>query len=106
MKMRRIEDSDIEDEVTSYDVKKLILRVCNLEDDVLTNEIADDTELFTNGVGLDPMDAIDIMFALRDEFEMKMPQMLIDYKHNLNTVSKIVEYINEGRRKTKKEEQK
>ncbi len=51
------------------ELKKLIVRAANLED-VEPDEIKDDQPLFVEGLGLDSIDALELVVAIEKQFEV------------------------------------
>ncbi len=57
--------------VSNQDVKEMIITTLNLED-MDQSEIEDDTPLFKEGLGLDSVDAIELMVMLDNKFKIKL----------------------------------
>jgi acyl carrier protein len=57
--------------VSTNEVKEMIISVLNLED-ISPSDIADDSALFKDGLGLDSVDAIELMVMLDNKFKIKL----------------------------------
>ena len=58
-------------QATTADIKELIVRSLNLTD-VRPADIADEDHLFVEGLGLDSVDALELVVAIEKEFELKI----------------------------------
>jgi acyl carrier protein len=54
-------------------VKEVIIRELNLQD-TRPDDIADDVQLFGDGLGLDSLDALQLAMALEEHFDVKIPE--------------------------------
>jgi acyl carrier protein len=57
--------------VSTAEVKELVISTLNLED-MDPSEIQDDMPLFKDGLGLDSVDAIELMVMLDNKFKIKL----------------------------------
>ncbi|MDD3468209.1 MAG: phosphopantetheine-binding protein [Campylobacterales bacterium] len=57
--------------VSTTEVKELVINTLNLED-INPDEIQDDMPLFKEGLGLDSVDAIELMVMLDNKFKIKL----------------------------------
>ena len=83
--------------ITTQDVKEKIIAGLNLED-MSYNEIADDDALFNEGLGLDSVDAIELIVVLDNEYGIKFENMS-ELKDIFATVKSLTNYINENIKK-------
>jgi len=68
---------------TSERLKKLFIENLELREDVLSPEVT------LEGLGLDSLDKIEFMFAIEDEFKIKVPER--DVK--INTIQDLIDII-------------
>ena len=80
--------------ITTQDVKEKIIQGLNLED-MSHNEIADDDALFNDGLGLDSVDAIELIVVLDNEYGIKFENMS-ELKDIFATVESLTNYINQN----------
>jgi len=78
--------------VTTEDVKNKLITGLNLED-ILIDEIDDNDYLFTDGLGLDSIDAIELIIILDNEYGIKFDDMG-KVKDIFKTVQTLTDYIN------------
>ncbi len=83
--------------ITTQDVKEKIIAGLNLED-MSPNEIEDDDALFNEGLGLDSVDAIELIVVLDNEYGIKFENMS-ELKDIFATVESLTKYINENIKK-------
>ncbi len=57
--------------VSANEIKELIISTLNLED-IATSDIEDDAPLFRDGLGLDSVDAIELMVMIDNKFKIKL----------------------------------
>jgi acyl carrier protein len=82
--------------ITTQDVKEKIIIGLNLEE-MSYNEIADDDALFNEGLGLDSVDAIELIVVLDNEYGIKFENMS-ELKDIFATVQTLTNYINENKK--------
>lgn len=65
-------------------------------EDITADEITDDEEIFSeDGVGLDSVEALDLMAGVEKEFKVKIPKMNPDEtEKNFATVNALADYVN------------
>jgi acyl carrier protein len=80
--------------VTTKDVKEKIIAGLNLED-MSHDDISDDDALFNEGLGLDSVDAIELIVILDSEYGIKFENMS-ELKDIFATVQSLTNYINEN----------
>ena len=80
--------------ITTADVKDKIIAGLNLED-MSHDEISDDDALFNDGLGLDSVDAIELIVILDSEYGIKFENMN-ELKDIFATVQSLTDYINEN----------
>lgn len=56
---------------TTQEIKELIISTLSLEE-ITPSEIADDAALFRDGLGLDSVDAIELMVMIDNKFKIKL----------------------------------
>lgn len=66
-------------------VKEIIADQLNVSEDEITAEAS-----FSDALGADSLDLVELMIALEEEFEMTIPEEDID---KITTVGDVVEYI-------------
>ena len=72
-------------------LKRLLVEQLSLED-VLPEEIADDDELFGTGLGLDSLDAVEIVVLLQRNFGLEVKDME-QSREVFRTVNSLAEYV-------------
>lgn len=84
-------------EALKEELKHRIIEVLNLED-VSVEEIADDASLFGDGLGLDSIDALELIVLLDKQYGIKLadPKQGKAIFESINTMAA---YINENRTK-------
>ena len=80
--------------ITTQDVKEKIIAGLNLED-MSHDEIADDDALFNEGLGLDSVDAIELIVILDSEYGIKFENMS-ELKDIFATITTLTDYINKN----------
>ncbi len=80
--------------ITTQDVKEKIITGLNLED-MSHEDIADDDALFNEGLGLDSVDAIELIVILDNEYGIKFENMS-DLKDIFATITTLTDYINKN----------
>ncbi|KOR31059.1 hypothetical protein TI04_02825 [Achromatium sp. WMS2] len=61
-----------------------------------TNEIADDSPLFGSGLGLDSVDALEIVVAVEGEFNVSITDEDMQAFRSINTIVDFIELKQEG----------
>lgn len=72
-------------------LKRLLVEQLSLED-ILPEEIADDVELFGTGLGLDSLDAVEIVVLLQRNFGLEVKDME-QSREVFRTVNSLAEYV-------------
>lgn len=80
--------------ITTQDVKEKIITGLNLED-MSHEDIADDDALFNEGLGLDSVDAIELIVILDNEYGIKFENMS-ELKDIFATIRSLTDYINQN----------
>jgi acyl carrier protein len=80
--------------ITTDDLKKTLIVGLVLED-IDPSEIADDDPLFNEGLGLDSVDAIELVVILDNEYGIKFKDM-DEAREVFETVQILTDYINEN----------
>ena len=80
--------------ITTKDVKEKIIAGLNLED-MSHEDIADDDALFNEGLGLDSVDAIELIVILDSEYGIKFENMS-ELKDIFATITTLTDYINKN----------
>lgn len=83
--------------ITTEEVKEKIIVGLNLEE-MSHDEIADDDALFNEGLGLDSVDAIELIVILDNEYGIKFENMS-ELKDIFATVQSLTNYINKNIKK-------
>jgi len=76
---------------TRSTIKRLIVQSLNLEG-VIPESIADDQPLFGQGLGLDSVDALELLVALEKEFGMSLETHEVD-RSALASVASLARFI-------------
>ncbi len=82
--------------VTTQEVKEKIIAGLHLED-MSHDEISDDDALFNEGLGLDSVDAIELIVILDSEYGIKFENMS-DLKDIFATITTLTDYINKNKK--------
>jgi len=83
--------------ITTKALKQLLIEGLSLED-IDPSEIADDDQLFNEGLGLDSVDAIELIVILDNEFGIKFKDM-DEAKKVFTTIQLLTDYLNENAKK-------
>lgn len=83
--------------ITTEALKQLLIEGLSLED-IDPSEIADDDQLFNEGLGLDSVDAIELIVILDNEFGIKFKDMN-EAKKVFTTIQVLTDYLNENAKK-------
>ncbi len=78
--------------ITIENVKEVLISGLNLED-ITPDDIDDDSALFNEGLGLDSVDAIELVVILDNEYGIKFENMN-ELKDIFATVETLTDYIN------------
>lgn len=87
-------DSDMELEQIRSKLKKLLVRDLSLED-IAPEDIADDEALFGEGLGLDSLDAVEIVVILQRNWGLEIKDMEQGMKV-FASVDTLAQYIHEN----------
>ena len=79
-------------------VKEMLVRALRLK--ISPEDIKDDAPLFGEGLGLDSIDALELVLALEKEFGARIPDVAVG-KRVLVSVDGIVNFIKEEKRDEK-----
>ena len=79
-------------EAKTEEVKELIVRCLNLTD-VQPHEIEDDQPLFVEGLGLDSVDALEMVVAIEKEYDLRIEDKAIG-KDAFASVAALTTFIN------------
>ena len=83
--------------ITTDDLKKTLIEGLVLED-IDPSEIADEDPLFNEGLGLDSVDAIELVVILDNEYGIKFKDMDAA-KEVFSSVQILTDYINQNAKK-------
>lgn len=75
----------------SDSIKKRVIKVVCEELGVTENEVAD-TSVFTDDLGADSLDVVELVMALEEEFSLDIPDEDVS---NMKTVGDVVTYVEE-----------
>jgi acyl carrier protein len=76
-----------------YELKKQIIEELNLQD-IKPEDIIDDAPLFMEGLGLDSIDALELVVIMEKYHNVKIPDETVGRKV-LQSINTMVEYIQE-----------
>ncbi|MBW1973532.1 MAG: acyl carrier protein [Deltaproteobacteria bacterium] len=85
------------DDAFLKEVKQLIINRLKLED-ITPEEIEDDAPLFGEGLGLDSIDALELVVALEQNYNVSIPDAEVGRKV-FRSVKTIAQYIKENQPK-------
>lgn len=80
--------------VSTTEVKELVISTLNLED-MNPDEIQDDMPLFREGLGLDSVDAIELMVMLDNKFKIKLENAEVA-KEIFASINTLTSFINQN----------
>ena len=86
------------DDELRYELKKHIVQELNLED-IKPEDIQNDAPLFVEGLGLDSIDALELVVILEKFYGVKIPDEVVGRKA-LYSINTMVEYVREEQAKT------
>ena len=78
-------------------LKEQVIEVLNLED-MTPDDIVDDAPLFGEGLGLDSIDALELIVLLEREYGIKLSNPT-EGKQIFKSIASIADYVNKNRRK-------
>ena len=76
-----------------HELKRQIIQQLNLED-LKPEDIGDDVPLFVEGLGLDSIDALELVVILEKNYGVKIPDETVGRKV-LHSINAMVDYIDE-----------
>ena len=82
-----------------YTLKKQIIEELNLQD-LKPEDIQDDAPLFVEGLGLDSIDALELVVILEKYHGVKIPDEIVG-RRVLQSINTMAEYIEEQNSKSK-----
>ncbi|WP_440617529.1 phosphopantetheine-binding protein [Cysteiniphilum sp. 6C5] len=74
------------------ELKELIIDVLNLED-ITTEDIASDMQLFGDELGLDSIDALELGVALKKKYNIELNEDTDDVKKHFESVKTLAQFI-------------
>jgi len=80
--------------ISTTEVKEKLILGLNLEE-MTANEIDDNDALFNEGLGLDSVDAIELIVVLNTEYNVKFDNME-ELKTIFTSINTLTDYINEN----------
>jgi len=77
-------------------LKMQIIEAVSLEDDITPDDIDPDTPLFSEGLGLDSIDAIELILLLEKKYGIKIenPQQRREVLQSIRTMAKLIQLNN------------
>ena len=75
-------------------IKQLIISSLDLED-ITVDDIENDQPLFVDGLGLDSIDALELVLAIKKEFNVKIDANSEQTKAHFASVDALAEFINQ-----------
>ena len=82
--------------VTTNEIKQKLIDGLNLED-MTPNDIDDNDALFNEGLGLDSVDAIELIVILDNEYGIKFENMS-ELKDIFATIQSLTDYVNANKK--------
>jgi acyl carrier protein len=82
-----------------YELKRQIIQQLNLED-LKPEDIGDDVPLFVKGLGLDSIDALELVVILEKNYQVRIPDETVGRKA-LHSINAMADYIEEQTAGTK-----
>jgi len=83
--------------ISTTEVKEKLILGLNLEE-MTADEIEDDAALFNEGLGLDSVDAIELIVVLNTEYNVKFDNME-ELKTIFSSINTLTDYINKNLKK-------
>lgn len=83
----------------NQEIKELIVKSLKLED-IKPSDIKDDEPIFSDGLGLDSIDALELALAIQKYFNINMDSQKHDLKKVFYSVNTLAEFI-EGEKNAK-----
>lgn len=83
------------------ELKELIIDVLNLED-ITTEDIASDMQLFGDELGLDSIDALELGVALKKKYNIELNEDTDDVKKHFESVETLAQFIATQKRQNSK----
>ena len=83
--------------ISTTEIKEKLILGLNLEE-MTADEIEDDAPLFNEGLGLDSVDAIELIVVLNTEYNVKFDNME-ELKEIFASISTLTDYINKNLKK-------
>lgn len=74
------------------ELKELIIDVLNLED-ITTEDIASDMQLFGDELGLDSIDALELGVALKKKYDIELSDESDDVKQHFESIATLASFI-------------
>lgn len=68
-------------------VKNTIVEQCSVNEDIITNDAT------IENIGIDSLDVVDVIMALEDEYEIKIPDEDIEEIETINDLVEIIEKL-------------
>lgn len=96
LKLSDLEPKNMEDQEKTnlkHELKRQIIQQLNLED-LKPEDIGDDVPLFVEGLGLDSIDALELVVILEKNYGVKIPDETIGRKV-LYSINAMADYIDE-----------
>lgn len=78
--------------ISTHEIKEKLIEGLNLED-MTANDIEDNDPLFNEGLGLDSVDAIELIVILNTEYSIKLENM-DELKEIFRNIQTLTDYIN------------
>jgi acyl carrier protein len=78
-------------------IKEVIIKALELED-VTPADIDDFAPLFKDGLGLDSIDALELVIAIKEEFGVSFVQNSAETRKAFASVNALAEYINSAKK--------
>jgi len=76
----------------NHDIKSLIIDALGLED-ISTQDISDEQPLFSEGLGLDSVDALELGLAIQKRFGIKIDADAKDTRNHFTNVNSLAAFV-------------